>query len=74
MPLDESAVQRGITELIANPHAHYEAQLEASLFHNQALDLIRRLKVYAGRSASPIGHELCDEAAEFIAKHSKESI
>lgn len=68
MPLDESAVQRGITELIANPHAHYQAQLEEALFHQQALDLIRRLKVYADRSASPIAHELCVEATEFIAK------
>ncbi|MNZ37482.1 hypothetical protein D3C78_549290 [compost metagenome] len=72
--LEKSAVQRGIEALIANPHVHYEAQLEAAMFHNQALDLIRRLKVYAGRSASPIGHALCDEAAEFIARHSKESI
>ncbi|MCY1389109.1 hypothetical protein D9M71_38990 [compost metagenome] len=69
--LEKSAVQRGIEALIANPHAHYEAQLETALFHNRALDLIRRLKVYAGRSASPIGHALCDEAAEFIAKYSR---
>lgn len=36
-----------------------------------ALDLIRRLKVYADRSASTIAHELCVEATEFVAKHSK---
>lgn len=36
-----------------------------------ALDLIRRLKVYADRSASPIAHELCVEATEFVAKHTR---
>jgi len=36
-----------------------------------ALDLIRRLKVYADRSASPIAHELCVEATEFIAMHTR---
>ncbi|MCY1286692.1 hypothetical protein D3C76_521030 [compost metagenome] len=69
MPLDESAVQRGITELIANPHAHYQAQAEQAQFHSDALDLIRRLSVYADRSAPPIAHELCIEATEFVAKH-----
>ncbi|WP_407733249.1 hypothetical protein [Pseudomonas citronellolis] len=71
MPLDESAAQHRIAELIANPHAHYQAQLEEALFHQQALDLIRRLKVYADRSASPIAHELCVEATEFVAKHTR---
>ncbi|MNZ23073.1 hypothetical protein D3C78_401760 [compost metagenome] len=67
--LEKSAVQRGIEALVANPHVHYEAQLEAALFHQQAIDLIRRLKVYADRSASPIAHELCVEATEFVARH-----
>lgn len=71
MPLDESATQHRIAELCANPHAHYQAQLAEAMFHQQALDLIRRLKVYADRSASPIAHELCVEATEFIAKHTR---
>lgn len=36
-----------------------------------ALNLIKRLKVYADRSASPIAHELCVEATEFVAKHTR---
>lgn len=71
--LDKSAVQCGIEALVANPHAHYEAQLAEAVFRNQALDLLRRLKVYADRSASPIAHDLCVEACEFIAKHTKEA-
>lgn len=46
-------------------YSHHQEPLEA------ALNLIRRLKVYAYRSASPIAHELCVEATEFVAKHSK---
>ena len=67
--LDKSAFQRSTEALIANPHAHYQAQAEQAQFHSDAIDLIRRLKVYADRSASPIAHELCVEATEFIAKH-----
>ncbi|MCY1276891.1 hypothetical protein D9M68_276670 [compost metagenome] len=70
--LEKSAVQRGIEALIENPHVHYEAQLEAAMFRNEALELLRQLKVYADRSASPIAHELCVRATEFIAKHSKQ--
>jgi len=69
--LDKSAFQRSAEALVANPHAHYQAQLEEALFHERALDLIRRLKVYADRSASPIAHELCVEATEFVAKHTR---
>lgn len=71
MPLDESAAQHRIAELCANPYAHYQAQAEQAQFHTDALDLIRRLKVYADRSASPIAHELCVEATEFVAKHTR---
>ncbi|MDT4829137.1 hypothetical protein FQZ97_625510 [compost metagenome] len=44
---------------------------EQAQFHVDALALIRRLKVYADRSASPIAHELCVEATEFLAKHTR---
>lgn len=74
MPLDESAAQHRIAELCANPHAHYQAQAEQAQFHTDALDLIRRLKVYADRSASPIAHELCVEATEFVAKHTRTKV
>lgn len=70
MPLEKSATQRRIDELV-DPHAHYTAQADQAQFHSDALDLLRRLKVYADRSASPIAHELCVEATEFVAKHSK---
>ncbi|UCL84536.1 hypothetical protein [Pseudomonas sp. HS-18] len=70
MPLEKSATQRRIAELV-DPHAHYTAQAEQAQFHAEALDLLRRLKVYADRSASPIAHDLCVEACEFIAKHTK---
>jgi len=72
MSLDESAVQRGITELIANPHAHYQAQLEEALFHQQALDLIRRMKSHLTNGIG--GQQLSTEAAEFIAKHTRTKV
>ncbi|WP_313461535.1 hypothetical protein [Pseudomonas nitroreducens] len=71
--LDKSAFQRSTEALIADPHAHYMAQAEQALFHTEALDLIRRLKTYADRAASPIAHELCTEACEFIAKHTRKA-
>lgn len=67
--LDKSAFQRSTEALVVDPHAHYMAQAEQAQFHMDALTLIRRLKVYADRSASPIAHELCVEATEFVAKH-----
>ncbi|KES23130.1 hypothetical protein [Pseudomonas sp. AAC] len=67
MPLDESAAQHRIAELCANPHAHYQAQLEEALFHQQALDLIRRLKSHLTNGIG--SQQLSTEAAEFIAKH-----
>ncbi|WP_275628972.1 hypothetical protein [Pseudomonas sp. 273] len=69
MPLDESAAQHRIAELCANPHAHYQAQLEEALFHQQALDLIRRLKSHLTNGIG--GQQLSTEAAEFIAKHTR---
>lgn len=69
--LDKSAFQRSTEALVVDPHAHYMAQAEQARFHADALDLIRRLKVYADRSASPIAHELCIEATEFVAKHTR---
>lgn len=73
MPLEKSATQRRIDELV-DPHAHYTAQADQAQFHAEALDLLRRLKVYADRSASPIAHELCVETSEFIAKHTKREV
>ncbi|KSW22636.1 MULTISPECIES: hypothetical protein [unclassified Pseudomonas] len=69
--LDKSAFQRSTEALVVDPHAHYMAQAEQAQFRTEALDLIRRLKKYADRAASPIGHELCAEACEFIAKYTR---